>query len=420
MIESIELRNFKSFDRAQVKLSPLTVLVGANAAGKSNFIDAFRFIQECVREDVSVAIRRRLGSRGVRSKRRYDPFSAFHLVMRPSIQASGLFVEFIRSRDPNYPLDLMAAELFDYTFRFGYADGDAEVVHEEFDASLRKVGSMNEHGETGFVEKEDSDLIHSTFARTRTRVSSQPQVIENFELAAERADTLFLASSMFSTAGSKLAELIKGWSFFDIDPDSARLPRVAEHIAKLAEDGSNLSLILDQLDDDQDKDAKATKQRIEALMQSMVPGFEAWKTERTYDGRTAFRIREVGTRSAFPPELISDGTVALLALLAALVSSSTSDTIFIEEPERGLHPQLLENLADLMRQVSRTTQVIATTHSPDFVRHLDPSEVYMIDKVDRASRVLRASSVAQVHHFLENFSLDQLWMQGYLEGGLPI
>jgi predicted ATPase len=152
----------------------------------------------------------------------------------------------------------------------------------------------------------------------------------------------------------------------------------------------------------------------------MVPGFEDWETEQLADGRIAFKVRERGLHGTLPSLLVSDGTVRLLTILAALFGSQVPPTtIFVEEPERSLHPAVMEHLADLMREVSSQMQIIVTTHSTDFVRYCQPGEVYLLDKVNGCTQVVPASSIEQIGEFLNHFTLDQLWLQGHLERGIP-
>ena len=408
MIKSVAIRNFKSIDRLRVSLGPLCVLVGANAAGKTNFVDAFRFVQECIKDGISYAVGRRFGSRGVRCRRRYDRTTEFSMDVEPIEAQPAIFVELMRAETE--PASRYVAKSFVYSFRFEHGDGEFLITAEEFRAGVESVAKGEpRRRQISFARKEAEVRLESP------RLGEEPVLVPH-----ERRDSLFLASGFFSTASSQLADYVSGWKFFEIDPKEARTPRLAESVVSLGAHAENLPLLLDQVIHKGDQESYALGQRIQQLMQSMVPGFDAWKTEQMYDGRIGFRIRETGTRSPFPPELVSDGTVFLLSLLTALLVQLKPAVIFIEEPERGLHPQLMEGLVDLMRQVSARTQVIATTHSPDLVRHLRPDEVYMVDKVDRATKVVRASSVEQIEQFLQHFTIDELWLQGYLQAGLPI
>ena len=118
--------------------------------------------------------------------------------------------------------------------------------------------------------------------------------------------------------------------------------------------------------------------------------------------------------------MVSDGTIRLLSLLTGLlVKRDEPSTLFIEEPERSLHPLVLQQVVELMRTVSADIQIIVTTHNPEFVRHCMPDEVFLVDKVDGLTSVEPAKNVENIERFLETFSLDELWTMGYLERALP-
>ena len=127
----------------------------------------------------------------------------------------------------------------------------------------------------------------------------------------------------------------------------------------------------------------------------------------------AFQIEEDQLYEAINPISVSDGTVRLLALLVLTTwSARRSSLIAIEEPENGIHPHLAEHIVDMLRSASVWTQVIVTTHEPDLLDHLEPSEVILCDKEDGFTKLRKASSVADIEQFREHFSLGELWEQG--------
>ncbi|GAJ18878.1 unnamed protein product, partial [marine sediment metagenome] len=127
---------------------------------------------------------------------------------------------------------------------------------------------------------------------------------------------------------------------------------------------------------------------------------------------------EKGMVKALLPEMVSDGTIRLLSMLLALLYQPTKAALIcIDEPERYLHPQVLKPIVEIMREVSEKTQLIVTTHSTELVKWLQPSEVLMVDKIDTVTHIVQAQNISMVDKFLEEFSLDELWLGGYLKGG---
>jgi predicted ATPase len=409
MIQNIGINNFKSFgDDTLLPLVPFSVFVGPNAAGKSNLVDAFRFVQDCLGEGIGPAVTRRYGWANLRCRRRRSTSVSFTF--------SGV------SLDDTLRLKVGKKELtfshpcFSYSFTFAHQDDDYAVTAE----SARLSACPMEKDQTG----EQQEI--SAFERTTDKIHVVETVEENekreqeIDVVEANRGRLFTAATFSSLAGLVISNEIALWRFYDPDPRLARTPSLAQSVVSVSETGDTLALVLHQLRRGQPGDGNGLRQKFLDIVQVIVPGFEDWETEQLADGRIAFKVRERGLRGTLPSLAVSDGTVRLLAILAALFwSQLPPSTIFIEEPERSLHPAVMGQLAALMREASSQTQVIVTTHSPDFVRHCEPGEVYLLDKVDGCTQVVQASSIEQIEGFLKRFTLDQLWLQGYLERGIP-
>ena len=118
-----------------------------------------------------------------------------------------------------------------------------------------------------------------------------------------------------------------------------------------------------------------------------------------------------------PATRLSDGTVRYLCLLAILCDPEPPALICIEEPELGLHPDILPNLADLLIRASERTQLIVTTHSDILVDAMteQPEAVLVCEKHDRQTVTKRLSG-QKLRGWLDKYRLGQLWMSGELGG----
>jgi predicted ATPase len=137
---------------------------------------------------------------------------------------------------------------------------------------------------------------------------------------------------------------------------------------------------------------------------------------RFQEGYVQLRIRESSGIST-PASRLSDGTLRWLALLTILLNPSPASVICIDEPELGLHPDILPTLADLLRDASRRTQLIVTTHSQSLVECFsdDPESVCVCEKVEGATQIRRLSKET-LSSWLEDYSLGQLWAKGEIGG----
>jgi predicted ATPase len=145
-----------------------------------------------------------------------------------------------------------------------------------------------------------------------------------------------------------------------------------------------------------------------------------------YEGADDFGVNfEGGTAQVFlhegnfsiPATRLSDGTLRWLCLLAILCHPSPPPLVCIEEPELGLHPDVLPGLAKLLKEASEKTQLIVTTHSEVLVDELTdtPESVVVCEKVDGATRMNRLSKKA-LGVWLGEYSLGRLWSRGDLGG----
>ncbi len=145
-----------------------------------------------------------------------------------------------------------------------------------------------------------------------------------------------------------------------------------------------------------------------------------------YEGHTDFEVvTEGGTVQIFftegdfsiPATRLSDGSLRYLCLLAILLDPTPPPLTCIEEPELGLHPDLLPKIADLLVEVSKRTQLVITTHSDVLIDALSeqPESVLVCEKHEGQTQIKRLSR-ADIGHWLEEYRLGQLWTRGEIGG----
>jgi predicted ATPase len=189
-----------------------------------------------------------------------------------------------------------------------------------------------------------------------------------------------------------------------------RLPQKADLPNDLLEENArNLGLVLNQLKGK----PKVKKQLLDALC-------------KLYEGVTDFNVHiEGGTVQVFfeegnitvPATRLSDGTLRYLCLLAILCHPKPPPLVCIEEPELGLHPDILPTLADLLRDASERCQLIVTTHSDALVDALTntPDSVIVCEKHEGQTELHRLNK-EDLSDWLKRYSLGELWRKGELGG----
>jgi predicted ATPase len=194
----------------------------------------------------------------------------------------------------------------------------------------------------------------------------------------------------------------------------ARRPQKADLPNDLLEpDCSNLGLVLNRLQED-----LTLKRRLIQELQALYAGIEDYYVK--IDGGTVqvfFQENIQGRIVPMPATRLSDGTLRYLCLLAILCHPSPPPLVCIEEPELGLHPDVLPQLAQLLKEASERTQLIVTTHSDVLVDAMtDQPDVVLIAEKGECGTTLTRLDKDQLQPWLEKYRLGQLWTRGDLGG----
>ncbi len=179
---------------------------------------------------------------------------------------------------------------------------------------------------------------------------------------------------------------------------------------RLAEDFSNLALFLNRL-----RGNPPAKRVLIERLRDLYDGIDDFHDD--VKGNTVEIFLTEGDH-VIPASRLSDGTLRYLCLLAILCDPEPPPLICIEEPELGLHPDLLPTIADLLVEASARTQLIVTTHSDIIVDALSeqPESVVVVEKHEGATQLRRLEATAELKQWLERYRLGELWIRGEIGG----
>ena len=387
LIESIKLKNILSFgpETVELELRPLTVLIGPNGSGKSNFIDVLDLIRS-LPKDVGRPIRQ---SGGIinwiwRGQHATDSLEVNATLINPT--ASG----------PSHMV---------YSITIGAYDYGVEVSRESLHA---KIG-----------DGELRPYFSSSLKTGEVSVARHPggRILEMDPIPGFDSDQSILAYikdprsfPAMTGLGETLSRLqiYREWPFGRIVP--LRGPQQADlRNDVLNADGTNLGLVLSRLR----RVPKNKRKILDAL-------------RRLYDGITDYDvITEGGTVQIFveegdvsiPAVRLSDGTLRYLCLLAILCDPNPPPLVCIEEPELGLHPDMMPGLTDLLLEASERCQLLVTTHSELIVDALTETPEYVVvcEKVDGQTKLQRLDT-EELAHWLKKYRLGDLWTSGQIGG----
>lgn len=178
---------------------------------------------------------------------------------------------------------------------------------------------------------------------------------------------------------------------------------------QLQRDGRNLAHVLKRITEDEQGNAKFTE-----FLSELYEDIEKVEVKEAEDYYFLY-VHENGRK--IPTSRISDGTLRYLALLAILCDPQPPKLICLEEPEMGLHPDLIQTIAKAIRYASERTQIIATTHSVSLVDDFTdtPESIVICEKID-GSTELRRLDPEEMAPWLEKYRLGDLWVSGDIGG----
>ena len=392
-LKSLKLSNFLSFGEtdAWVDLRPLNVIIGPNGAGKSNFIEAISFIRSASgladNNNLLAAIARGGGVenwiwKGTRKKQHASLDAIF----------DGQFLEFSESIDMHYSLSFVEARKW------------FQIIDERVTKCTEKKTSKSiipnyciENGR-GVLRSADNGYIETPMDFIPTQ-----SILSQRAIPSQHQEIMRLINGISGTL------IYNNWTFGYYSP-----PRLFQHAnaqnSFLDSDASNLGMVINKI--------RGNKKFREKFFHYLG---------KVYDGIIDFDVKilqgmlqvELHEKSGIviPATQLSDGTLRYMSLLAVLCDPEPRPLVCIEEPELGLHPDIIPYFADLLEDASERTQLVVTTHSDFLVDALsDQPEAILVAERDENGTSLKRLDSGDLKLWLEEYRLGELWISGQIGG----
>lgn len=324
LITRVVLRNYKSIGYCDVRLGPLTFLVGTNGSGKSNFMDALHLVRDALAGSLDNALNERGGLNEVRRRSSGHPT---HF---------GIRLEFV----------LADGQKGHYAFNIGALAGRGYEV-------------QNEECVVGGVGKGPFFKIERGMLRDCSE-SSFPSIT---------ADRLALVAASGLTAFRPIFDALVAMGFYNLNPKLMRELQKPQEGRLLKPVGENIASVIGHLE----RVAPEQMTLIQEYLQTVAPMVHGVERKPIGPMETVeFRQDMAGATHPwrFLAQNMSDGTLRALGVLAALFQGNRDyapTLVGIEEPETALHPAASAALREALTRASAHTQVIVTSHSPDLL-----------------------------------------------------
>jgi predicted ATPase len=356
-LDRIEIEGFKSIRELRLDLKPLNVLIGANGAGKSNFISVFGLLRHVI-----------------------DNRLQFYVA-----QAGGAdsLLHFGRKQTPELKLRFSSGDM-------GY---EARLSPSATDS-----------------------LFFSLESYWRPGPDSNP-LRENY--GGGYSESAFIHEARHESDGRRVLERLQDWRVYHFHDTSAsakvkQTGDIGDNEA-LRPDASNLAALLFLLRTKYPENYR----RIVSTLRLVAPFFGDFRLRPSPFNEQKIQLEwsERNSEAYFNAHALSDGTLRFICLATLLLQPHLPSLILIDEPELGLHPYAIQVLAGLVRSASEKTQVILSTQSVSLVNQFEPEDLVVVDRSNGES-VFRRLSAEDTKDWLEGYSLGELWEKNVF-GGRP-
>src|SRR5262245_31481508 len=397
LIRTLSLQNFLSYgpEAEEISLQPLNVLIGRNASGKSNLIEALGLL------------------RGT-PKSFTGPIREGGGISEWLWKGSATAPEARIEATIDYPDGIMALR---YRICFTMVGQRLEITDEVIE-NERKTSSYESdvyffyRYQSGVPVLNIREAVEKQAGRDegrarrylkRDELNPEQSVLSQRKDPGQYPEITYLGNTMSEI------RLYREWNLGRYT--APRLPQKADLPEDfLLEDASNLGLVLNDLQH------SVAKQNMIERLRAFYTGAEDIST-RIHGGTVQVFIHERGLAQPVPATRLSDGTLRYLCLLTLLCHPSPPPLLCIEEPELGLHPDVLPTIADLLVDASQRTQLIVTTHSDTLVSALtDVPESVLVCEHDEAGTHLNRLEQSKLEEWLRKYPLGELWRMGEIGG----
>lgn len=401
-VSKIRVKNFKTFNDVCLDLNKFNVLIGACGSGKTNFIQVFELLND-ISYNFHEAIKKHGGSY-------VKNFNLLENNLESCIEVKLSDIDKSINAGSNKDIMLLFNHI-DYEICFNFYQNECKVQNE-----LVKLSCNVKHANNQKIDENEIIIKNNDGEMTVEFLND----LDDLEISEIIPDTLVdivsqnfkkvnspIINSALATIPIEWGNLFKNISDYDFDPKFCKNLNNFNNNEELTKYGENLLFVLKNILNDETK-----KKEFLIYYTNMLPYIKDVSVEKILDEERIFMIVEKYNDVKIPAPFISDGSSTLMAILIALYFQD-NEILLIEEPERHIHPSLINQLILMMESVDK--QVIITTHSPELLKYSELEDILFIYREnDGFSRIDRVIDNDVVKAFIDELGVDSVFVNDYL------
>lgn len=422
-LTNLYVHNYKSLRHITFSPGHFVCIVGPNASGKTNFADALDFLSEVYSHGLEVAIARKGGFENIAFRKQRRSKASIDFLIRIEVPADSMYWMSTR-RKHSASQGLLRIE-----HRFSIAAMGTGIraefrVREENLLVERIDNQQSEH-----VPVESTHLWLDAHGKLHSEITGQGVVADEMghfiSIFKEfSSDSRFSKQSLWLTSfhfgGSISFAIINALSniqVFRLSPQLSRNPGVPTPNPTLTATGENLPALVDWLQ----RHHQPEWEIVLNGMRDILPSLNNISVQYLHTKTLGLFFDEEGVGRSWGADDVSDGTIQTLAMFVASVDPRTS-ILVVEEIETSIHPWIIHAMVERLRQVSRSKNVIITTHSPVVIDQMEPSEVYVMFREQGESHLQQLTlidSSIEAEWKAGKFRLSELLDTGLIPQAVP-
>ncbi|MEG3882125.1 AAA family ATPase [Microcoleus sp. herbarium7] len=377
--ENISVRGFRRLQNIELEMRNLIVMIGANGAGKTSFLDI-----------ISILAASASGN------------------LQNLLQLKGGLNEILtRSKVRELEIEISMQVPEEQPLMYSLTLSPKGLSYEVRDEYLTQQRNPNRPEPFKYIESQGLDIKYFQDGNEFVRPNWEHNPLET---------SLSQVPKMYRQP-ENLRKSLASCTYYgalDVSEKSPiRLPQAMRPAKLPGASGENLiSCLYDLRETDRDR-----FEMVENIISAAFPDFERLNFPPVAAGTMSMTWTDRNFSEPFYVHELSEGTLRFLWLVALLQSQTLTTVTLLDEPEVSLHPELLRHLVYLMREASKHTQLIVATHSDRLIKFLKPHEVLVCD-LEEGEAKMRWGDTLNLDKWLEDYSLDQLWEMNVM-GGRP-
>ena len=372
MITRIVADNFKSFKHFDIKLDKFNVFIGPNASGKSNFLSLLQFISDFQNMGFENAV---------------------------SIQGGGAYLKYLNAKEKNIRIQIYYNNRIHIpiisrkTQKITNISSIDNLYEINIEYSGNRIKNYSEKLTLKGLLKDRGKYIPIEITNKKHKINFDIQGKQEYEAIP----TILMNNFVFKD--KSIADSIGRIGIYDFDPGLSRkaIPINAKY--DFESDGSNLTLILKNI-----MENKNEKKELISIINSILSYIKDIQIENLSDKSIMFKNKEEFGDNKFiiPSSFMSSGTANVYSIIIAIFFSK-NNIIAIEEPEKGMHINLISRIIELMVEASNKKQIIITTHNSEILKFSPRKSLFLFSRDnDGSSKIVKPIEIKEIRTFLND------------------